>query len=219
MKTLCPIPALPILFEDECVLAVDKPAGMLSQPGKVEPDSVVTRVLDCRPEISGPALVHRLDMDTSGILLLGKTRHAHRVLQQQFENRLIGKRYRAVLESQPYGMGGKVDLPLRLDTANRPRQIVCKAHGKRAVTLWRSVSHKNSSTVFLFPLTGRTHQLRVHMASVEGMGVAIAGDRLYGHNLTQDTAHRLMLHAEYLRFIHPVTQRPHQLLSDAAFPL
>lgn len=205
MKPQAPIPDLPVLFEDDTLLVVNKPPGMLSQPGRVEPDSVLTRVLAHRSDIQGPALVHRLDMDTSGILLLAKTRSAHRNLQQQFEHRLIAKRYRAILTHAPDGLGGNVQLPLRLDIDNRPMQIVCSLHGKLSTTLWHRGDSADGRSVVLYPLTGRTHQLRVHMASSEGLGRAIVGDRLYGHSEPDASGGRLMLHADFLSFEHPGT--------------
>lgn len=173
------IPGLPIVHEDETLVVVDKPSGMLSQPGRTVFDSVVTRVQQARPESTGPMLVHRLDMDTSGLLLLAKTRNAHRTLQQQFEHRRIGKRYIARLVRPPAAMGGRIHLPLRLDIANRPHQIVCHVHGKSSTTLWHRCSLDDPHRICLYPLTGRTHQLRVHMAHPAGLGTAIRGDRLY----------------------------------------
>jgi tRNA pseudouridine32 synthase/23S rRNA pseudouridine746 synthase len=201
------IPGLKVLFEDASVLLVDKPAGLLSQPGKVENDSVLTRVIRHREDLHGPVLVHRLDMDTSGILLLAKNRQAHRQLQQQFEHRLVRKRYRAVLDQPVDGLGGIVKLPLRLDIDNRPRQIVCPLHGKSSSTLWHRDVLGDGRILVLYPLTGRTHQLRVHMADPLGLGSAIVGDRLYGHNGNQAAANRLMLHAEFLSFEHPGTRK------------
>lgn len=206
------IPGLPIVFEDDILLIVDKPSGMLSQPGRTEPDSVSTRVQESRPGASGPMLVHRLDMDTSGLLILVKTRSAHRILQQQFEHRRVSKRYRAILSREPQGMGGRVHLPLRLDIDNRPHQIVCATHGKPSTTIWRRDTVNNNCGVLLFPLTGRTHQLRVHMAHAGGLGIPIEGDRLYG---TQST--RLMLHSEYIAFDHPASGVRQRLTSLAPF--
>lgn len=200
-----PIPGLTVIFEDASVLLVDKPAGLLSQPGKVENDSVLTRAMCHRKDLHGPVLVHRLDMDTSGILLLAKSRQAHRQLQQQFEHRLVRKRYRAVLDRPVDGLGGRVSLPLRLDIEDRPRQIVCPLYGKSSATLWHKDAMGDGRVLVLYPLTGRTHQLRVHMADPQGLGSAIVGDRLYGHNSNQAATSRLMLHAEYLSFAHPDT--------------
>lgn len=217
MKT--PIPGVPIIFEDASLLVVDKPAGLLSQPGRVVHDSVSSRVQLARPEATGPLLVHRLDMDTSGLLILAKNRQAHRDMQQQFERREISKRYRAVLESEPTGLGGKINLPLRLDIDNRPSQIVCFEFGKPAVTLWRRVHASRAFEVELYPLTGRTHQLRVHLASKAGLGSAVLGDRLYGRQGEEPRQGRMMLHAQSLTFTHPVTRQRQTLHSPAAFAL
>lgn len=211
------IPDLPVLFEDELVVVVNKPSGLLSQPGRIEPDSVVTRVLAHRSDIHGPALVHRLDMDTSGILLLAKTRSAHRSLQQQFERRMIAKRYQARLTHAPDGLGGSIQLPLRLDIDNRPSQIVCALHGKSSTTLWHKTGSADGRSVALYPLTGRTHQLRVHMASSQGLGIAIVGDRLYGHNNSGVSGQRLMLHADFLSFNHPATEDRLCVVCEAPF--
>jgi len=208
------IPGLAIVFEDNTLLIVDKPSGMLSQPGLTEPDSVSTRVKEARPEARGPMLVHRLDMDTSGLLILAKTRLAHRILQQQFETRRISKRYCAILSLEPAGMGGRIHLPLHLDIENRPQQIVCAMHGKPATTIWRKAADGNGRAVWLYPLTGRTHQLRVHMAHARGLGVAIEGDRLYGKQ-----SRRLMLHSEYLAFDHPESGMRHNITSPAPFAI
>ncbi len=220
------IPGLPVVFEDESLLVVDKPSGMLSQPGRVVSDSVLTRVLQARPQATGSVLVHRLDMDTSGLLLLAKNRTAHRILQQQFEHRRIGKRYLARLSGVPAGMGGRIHLPLRVDIDDRPRQIVCEEHGKVATTIWHRCRVRSPDFVWLYPLTGRSHQLRVHMAHPRGLGIAIEGDRLYQWHYdrldgrsqshldaeTRETLRPdlpevggLMLHAQLLAFDHPVT--------------
>lgn len=206
---------LPVLFEDDTVLLVDKPSGMLSQPGRKVSDSVLTRVLDSRDDIRGPALVHRLDMDTSGILLLAKTRSAHRHLQQQFEHRLIGKRYVAVLEKPCVSLGGILHLPLRLDIDNRPRQIVCNRHGKVATTLWHRLAQAQINAVVLYPLTGRTHQLRVHLAHQLGLANPVKGDRLYGS--AEHREGRLLLHAQTLSFEHPVLGNQQQVVSAVPF--
>ena len=154
----------------------------------------------------GPLLVHRLDMDTSGLLIIGKTRSAHRHLQQQFENRQVHKRYTALLSGKPLGSGGVINLPLSKDWENRPAQCVDFSQGKRAITVWHLATEsvpeadwiKPFCRVHLYPKTGRTHQLRVHMAI--GLGLPIVGDRLYGCKNV-----RLMLHADQLQFTHPRT--------------
>ena len=221
------IDGVPVVYEDDYLIVVDKPGGMLSQPGKSIDGSVLTRVLNSNRELHGPVLVHRLDMDTSGLLLLAKTRSVHRKLQQQFEHRQISKRYQAILERPVAGLGGRIHLPVRLDIDDRPRQIVCRKHGKVSTTLWRRTDRQDFCRVTFFPLTGRTHQLRVHAASALGLGQAIQGDRLYGTgaiSAQQNSSaiqlvknRRLMLHADYLKFRHPHTLQELCIIRPAPF--
>ncbi|MCL4150221.1 UNVERIFIED_CONTAM: hypothetical protein GTU68_063767 [Idotea baltica] len=195
---------LNLVYEDEYLLVVDKPSGVLSQPGKSVDGSIATHVKKAYPDATGPMLVHRLDMDTSGLMVLAKTRACHRELQQQFERRRVTKCYVAVLSHNPLGQGGRIQLPIRLNIDNRPEQIVCYEHGKQADTLWHRASYAQSgevSRVIFKPITGRTHQLRVHAAHPLGLNAAIVGDRLYGVQ-----GDRLMLHAHRLGFTHPVSQ-------------
>lgn len=221
-----PIPDLPVVFEDEALLVVNKPSGMLSQPGKSMDGSVLTRVLGSGRELHGPVLVHRLDMDTSGLLLLAKRREVHRALQQQFEKRKVRKRYQARLESPVAALGGIIHLPIRLDVDDRPRQIVCYEHGKASTTLWHRRYTDDPYAITLYPLTGRTHQLRVHAASPAGLGSPIACDRLYGaedqaeENLTGSTLvniKRLALHADFLQFEHPLLLRSQSVHCPVVF--
>lgn len=200
---------LNIAFEDDHIVVVDKPSGVLSQPGKTIDGSVATAAKARFPDATGPMLVHRLDMDTSGLLLLAKTRESHRALQQQFEKRTVRKQYVAVLGAIPAAAGGMINLPLRLNVDNRPEQIVCFQHGKPAETLWRK-NRSDPYRIDFFPVTGRTHQLRVHAA--RGLMLPIVGDRLYGV-----AADRLMLHASMLIFDHPVTQERVAVNSPAPF--
>ena len=251
---------LEIVFEDEWLLVVNKPAGMLSVPGKAEDrDSVYHRLKKKYPEATGPMIVHRLDMATSGLLLVAKTKEVHRDLQAQFANRSIKKRYVAVLdgaiiktekETKPIaekailiakntvstkktakaertGSTGRIELPLCLNPLDRPRQMVSSEHGKEAITEYQIISESERITsesentfnesnridesersinesrkytrIVFYPLTGRTHQLRVHAAHPEGLGCPILGDELYGKK-----ADRLYLHAEYIEFRHPI---------------
>lgn len=214
MTTLSPDKdGLCVIYEDEEVLAVDKPSGLLSQPGKTVNDSVVTRVREARPMARGSLLVHRLDMDTSGVLLLAKSSRGHAALQQQFERREVRKRYRAVIVNEPDGAGGLIDLPLRLDVDRRPYQIVCHTSGRRARTAWKRVgAHPLGTEILFFPLTGRTHQLRVHAADSQGLGAAVRGDRLYG-----EEAERLFLHAERLLVTHPASGQPLEIQAPCPF--
>jgi tRNA pseudouridine32 synthase/23S rRNA pseudouridine746 synthase len=178
---------------------------LLSQPGKLISDSVVSRIEFAYKGVCDPTLVHRLDMDTSGLLILAKDRSSHRNLQQQFEHRKIGKRYRAVLENSVEGLGGRIHLPLRLDIDNRPSQIVCYQFGKPSTTVWHKDPAALGNSLVLYPLTGRSHQLRVHLADPDGLGVSIKGDRLYGDASHVEPESRMLLHADFIAFDHPVT--------------
>ena len=188
-----------ILWEDESLMVVSKPAGMLCVPGKDGQKSLVERLP--QPCLS----VHRLDMDTSGVLLAAKTLRAQSSLQKQFEDRQTGKIYVAVVDNRSglsEGDSGTIDLPIRPDINDRPRQIVDRKYGKEAVTDYRvtAVSSDRELAVVEFrPLTGRTHQIRVHSAL--GLGCPVAGDLLYGGSYRR----RLYLHAESIRFRHPIT--------------
>ncbi|MBC8602116.1 RNA pseudouridine synthase [Parabacteroides acidifaciens] len=194
---------LEILYEDEWLLVVNKPAGMLSVPGKLDVDSVYQRVRRIYPEATGPMIVHRLDMATSGLLLIAKTKEVHQNLQAQFKNRTVRKRYVALLDGLVKRREGLIALPLRPDPEDRPRQVVDEVSGKPAVTLFETlICEAHRSRVLFFPQTGRTHQLRVHAAHPLGLDAPIVGDELYGKK-----AERLYLHAEYLAFRHPVSGR------------
>lgn len=192
---------LDVVFEDEWLLVVNKPEGMLSVPGKGDGDSVLSRMGAQYPQATGPLLVHRLDMATSGLLLVAKTKAVHQALQAQFKNRTVTKRYIALLDGDVAVDGGEVDLSLCPDIMDRPRQMVDHRHGKPAVTRWEVISRCAGQTrIAFYPLTGRTHQLRVHAAHAMGLHCAIVGDALYGTK-----ADRLYLHAERIGFVHPVT--------------
>ena len=196
---------LEIVFEDEWLVVVNKPSGMLSVPGKEEEtDSVYHRVKAKYPEATGPMIVHRLDMATSGLLLVAKTKEVHQHLQEQFINRSIKKRYVALLYrnglNQQLEETGTINLPLCLNPLDRPRQMVSEEYGKPAVTEYRILNYSDKYIrIAFYPLTGRTHQLRVHAAHHQGLNCPILGDELYGKK-----ADRLYLHAEYIEFRHPV---------------
>lgn len=193
---------LDIIYEDDYLLIVNKPAGMLSVPGKETADSVYSRIRHLYPDATGPLVVHRLDMATSGLLLIAKTKEVHQNLQAQFSNHSIKKRYTALLEGIVSDEEGTIVLPLCLNPLDRPRQIVDKEHGKPAITRYRVLARTESQTLVAFyPLTGRTHQLRVHSAHSLGLHCPIKGDELYGSK-----ADRLYLHAEFLEFTHPVSK-------------
>ena len=192
---------LDILYEDDYLLIVNKPAGMLSVPGKGDADSVYHRLHILYPDATGPIIVHRLDMATSVLLLAAKTKEAHQNLQAQFKNRTIQKRYIALLEGEVPQDEGEIRLPLCPDPLDRPRQIVSEEFGKPAFTRYRVLERTSGKTLIAFyPQTGRTHQLRVHAAHPLGLHCPILGDELYGRK-----AERLYLHAEYLAFTHPIT--------------
>lgn len=188
-----------VVFEDRHLILVDKPAELLSVPGLVSIDSVQSRLQARHPDLPQLQLVHRLDQSTSGLLLAAKTRVDHKALQRQFSERLIAKEYVALLDGEVAGESGEIELPLRVDLLDRPRQLVCHQHGRAALTRWRVLAREGGRTrVALSPVTGRTHQLRVHMAHPLGLAAPIVGDELYGK-----PGGRLCLHAQSLGFIHP----------------
>lgn len=201
------------IYEDELMLVVNKPAGLLSVPGKDILDSVYHRIISEYPEATGPITVHRLDQDTSGLMLVAKTKDAHKHLQQQFLDKTIKKRYVALLDGEISESEGLIKLPLRVDINDRPKQVVCHEHGKRAITRFKIVEVIHGKTrVHLNPITGRSHQLRMHCAHREGLNTPILGDNLYG---TKDT--RLNLHAEFIQFIHPETKMKMKFSAPAEF--
>ena len=192
-----------VVYADDVLLVVDKPAGLLSVPGRSTAPSVESLL---RRDYGEVFMVHRLDMDTSGLLVVARTADAYHDLQRQFLARTIYKRYVALLDGLlPPGAMGTVSLPLRPDLLDRPRQLVDPDHGRDAVTHYRvvAVGTDGRSRVELEPHTGRTHQLRLHCAHADGLGTPIVGDPLYGQ-----VDRRLCLHAAELRFRHPVTGQP-----------
>ena len=204
---------LDIIYEDEWIVAVNKPAGMLSVPGKDGLASVLERLQELYPDSDSPLLVHRLDMDTSGILLAAKTKEVHQRLQELFATREIKKRYTALLDGCVKADSGMIRLPLCLNPDDRPRQMVNHELGKPAVTRYQVIRHIEQRTlVSFFPLTGRTHQLRVHAAHPEGLHCPIVGDNLYGK-----PSDRLYLHAAQIEFVHPVTQVLTKIVCEADF--
>jgi tRNA pseudouridine32 synthase/23S rRNA pseudouridine746 synthase len=192
---------LTALWEDDYIIIINKPHEFLSVPGKKVDDSIQTRLRKLYPEATGPLLVHRLDMSTSGILIAAKSLDVYKDLQRQFANREIKKRYVAILDGIVAEDEGSIDLPLRVDLEDRPRQLVCYEHGKPAQTRWEVIERKDGQTrVHFYPITGRTHQLRVHAAHSLGLACPIVGDELYGQRST-----RLYLHAERIEFRHPIS--------------
>ena len=184
---------IPTVYEDDALLVVDKPSGMLSVPGRIEDYSVETVMHERYPD---SIVAHRLDMGTSGLLIVAKNGDAYRILQQQFIRHEVRKKYIALLEHPGQGTG-VISLPLRPDPMNRPRQVVDTDHGKRAVTRYEFIGDR---LVALWPETGRTHQLRIHCAHPDGLSNPIVGDELYGTR-----GQRLCLHAAEIWFRHPVT--------------
>ncbi len=190
------------VYDDHWLTVVEKPAGMLSEPGKLTGDSALTRYKSRHPEAAGPVLVHRLDQETSGLLVFAKDKATHKELQRQFAEHEVRKEYLALLDGVVGKDGGVVDLPLRPNADDRPRQVVDPVHGKRAVTSFQVLERRpdGRTLVCFVPHTGRTHQLRVHASHTKGLGCPITGDMLYGTAST-----RLMLHAARLTFHHPAT--------------
>ena len=206
--------ALDIIYEDENILLINKPAGMLSVPGKEDAVSVYSLMREQYPEADGPLTVHRLDMATSGLMLIAKTKRVHQNLQAQFKNRLVRKRYVALLEGIVPKDKGTVDLPLCLNPLDRPRQMVHTEHGKPAITDYQVLERLDGkrTRIAFYPRTGRTHQLRIHAAHPLGLHCPIIGDELYG-----EKADRLYLHAEYLEFTHPITGETVRITKEAEF--
>ena len=188
-----------VVYEDDVMVVVNKPAGLLSVPGKEEDYSVATIAQERWP---GSMVVHRLDMGTSGLIVVAKSKEAYVTLQEQFVKRTVEKRYIAIVDGIPDKKSGRIDLPLTFDPMNRPRQIVDYKKGKSAVTEYETLEIIGSQTLIaLYPHTGRTHQLRMHCAHEDGLGCPIHGDELYGQK-----ANRLYLHCDHLALTHPVTE-------------
>lgn len=207
-------PFLQVIYEDSQLLVVDKQSGLLSVPGKrpEHKDSVYTRVKRVHPEIR---VVHRLDMATSGVLLLAKTKAAQSHLNRQFQNRTTRKRYIARVWGKPPAPHGEIELPLSCDWPNRPRQHMDFFTGKPSTTFYRVTDFANGcSRVELTPHTGRSHQLRVHMQAI---GCPILGDKFYAHSDAFAAAERLLLHAEYLGVTHPQTEQLIEFSSPVQF--
>lgn len=206
---------LSTVYEDESIAVVNKPSGLLSTPGKLEQYSVETVMQQRYP---GSMIAHRLDMHTSGLLIVAKDLDTYHDLQQQFIRHEVRKKYIALLERQGKEITvpkGRITLPMRLDPMNRPRQIVDLEHGKQAITDYEIIGERDGGIlVALYPQTGRTHQLRVHCAHPQGLGHPIVGDELYGIS-----GHQLHLHATEISFTHPSTGRPVTLSCDAPWLL
>ncbi len=194
-----------VLYQDNDIVVVRKSSGFLSVPGRgpEKLDSVSHRIRISIPGCITQPSVHRLDMDTSGLMVLGLTTAAHRNLSIQFQDRLTDKRYQALLEGQLEGDSGTITLPFRLDVENRPFQIYDEIHGKMGTTHWQKVGIEDNLTrIDFIPVTGRTHQLRLHSYHPKGLGIPIVGDSFYGNGTGPG---QLKLHAAYLAFTHPKT--------------
>jgi tRNA pseudouridine32 synthase/23S rRNA pseudouridine746 synthase len=192
---------LEIIYEDDAFAVVNKPESLLSVPGINIQDSVIARLKSLWKGVE-PLVIHRLDMATSGLLVVAKTPEAHKHIQRQFLNRKVVKRYTAILSGVIAQDEGEINLPLRGNLDDRPRQLVCYEFGKKSVTRFKVMERYDDSTrIHFWPLTGRTHQLRMHAAHDLGLNAPIKGDDLYG-----TSADRLHLHAAYLEFTHPVTK-------------
>ncbi len=221
-KPLLPhIIGLDIVYQDNDIVVVNKPSGMLSIEGKgpEKQDCIASRVRALFPSCISQPCVHRLDQATSGLMVLGLTKAAHDRLSLDFENRLVHKEYNALVDGLILESQGTIDLPIRLDVANRPHQIVDLENGKNAVTEWKRLGIENRfgrkvTRLSLIPMTGRTHQLRVHCAS--GLNCPIIGDSLYGEEPNGEIT-RLMLQARVLEFRHPITGKAMRFELDPDF--
>lgn len=212
-----PAPLLEILHTDVSFVVVNKRAGMLSVPGRgpEKIDSVAHRVRQMFPDCIEQPAVHRLDMDTSGLMVVARTEQAHRELSRQFQERETDKRYVALLDGVLDGDSGTIELPFRLDVENRPLQIYDDVHGKLGITHWQKLAIEGNLTrIDLIPVTGRTHQLRLHAAHEKGLGIPIVGDPFYGNGTGPG---QMKLHACELTFSHPLTGKRLTFLSAAAF--
>jgi len=206
-----------ILYHDREIVIIDKPGGVLSVPGRgpEKQDCIAGRLQALFPEMIGQPAVHRLDMYTSGLMVFAITRIAHRNLSMQFENRRVHKRYQAVLDGTVKGKSGVIHLSFRLDPDNRPLQIYDPQHGKKGITRWKNMGREEKGTRIEFtPLTGRTHQLRLHSAHPLGLGLPIIGDSLYG---TAEEGDKMLLHATSLQFFHPENKKGVKFKSSPPF--
>ncbi|MDA0336784.1 MAG: RluA family pseudouridine synthase [bacterium] len=199
---------LSILHQETSLVVIDKMPDFLSVPGRDADmdDCVVARVRELFPAATGSLAAHRLDMETSGLMVLGLTPEAHRHLSLQFEQRRVHKTYVALVEGHVEADRGHIELAFRVDLDDRPRQMLDAVHGKLGITDWEVLErHAHATRLRFTPRTGRTHQLRVHAAHPDGLGHPIIGDRLYG-----TPGERLMLHSTSLAFHHPLDEAPLQ---------
>lgn len=203
-----------ILYADEHLVIVNKPSGLLSVPGKSEQNKecVLTHLHQTHPSA---LVVHRLDMDTSGIMLVALNKQAHRSLSIQFQDRKVNKKYYALCAGKLLADKGYIQLPMRCDWDRRPKQMIDFIHGRSAQTHWKkTIQFNDYFSVELSPITGRSHQLRLHMKS---LGHPILGDNLYADSLSVANYSRLMLHAGELEFSHPETHQRMKIKSPPEF--
>lgn len=201
-----------VLYDDEWIVAVNKPEGMLSVPGKLSTMSLQELMQQHYPQCD-IEVVHRLDMATSGVLIFAKTSDMHKALQALFESRQVVKQYVAILDGIVESQQGIIDLPIILNPDDRPRQMVSYSHGKQAITHYEVVKCEGGKTrINFYPITGRTHQLRVHASHPDGLNAPIVGDTLYGTH-----ASRLYLHAQSIEFIHPITHKEIKITTPCPF--
>ncbi len=192
-----------IIAEFDTFAVLEKPSGMLSVPGRgpEKADCAAKRFRDRFPEAIEQPAIHRLDMATSGLLIMAKTKETHRAISIQFQNREVNKRYIALIEGHLEEQSGVIELPFRLDVDNRPHQIYDEVHGKMGTTHWKHLAYEGDYTRVEFtPITGRTHQLRIHSAHEKGLGFPIVGDFLYGNGTD---INQLKLHAQWIQFTNP----------------
>lgn len=217
-------PRLDILYQDDAIIVLNKPSGLLSVPGRLpeHSDSIASRVQELFPTA---AIVHRLDMCTSGVILMALTKAAQSHISRQFQQRSTAKYYYARLEGIPAATNGSIDLPLRCDWPNRPRQMIDFIEGKPALTHWQVIAQQQASddnnqqasaTVLLKPVTGRSHQLRLHMLA---LGTPILGDELYASKKGIAEAEHLQLHAAMLEIEHPLSSEKITFKACPPFPI
>ncbi|MGV6801071.1 MAG: pseudouridine synthase [bacterium] len=208
------LPGYNNLFEDDYLLVLSKDSGLLTVPGKdpAHADCLESRVQNIYPQAR---IVHRLDMSTSGLIIMAKGVDMLRQLSKQFEQRQVDKRYQAIIWGRITPEEGLIDMPIICDWPNRPIQKIDYDNGRQAITQWRVVERYDQSTrINLFPKTGRSHQLRLHMKEI---GHPILGDNFYAHKKALAAAPRLMLHAEWLKFQHPITEELLEIKQEAKF--
>lgn len=207
------IPNIEEIYDDKWLTVVNKPSGMLSVPGKLLEDSALTQWKSRHPEAQGPLVVHRLDQETSGLIIFTKDKETHKALQEMFATHKIHKCYIAMLDGTVKDDEGYINLPLCPNIDDRPRQMVSFDYGKPALTYYRVISRNGNITrIKFFPHTGRTHQLRVHASHTQGLNAPIVGDMLYG-----TASSRLMLHAHSITFTHPATGKELSITAPCSF--